>query len=305
VAVKILRNGVAQEISTDKLLLKVVKRLVPPSQKSSAFAQGLDLLEEFYDNLEREIDFEQEAVVQKWFYQRSRQVGSGIMAKVPKVLYSCQDLIIQEYVDTISIKDHAQSLPKQARKALADQMMVLFLEQLLADDDDESSYCHGDPHLGNVRYCKETGQLVLFDFGNHFTVPENELDHLRDFVSAMVFDPPKAIGPLKKLGCIILNETKMVVLLETYAKYLRSLDSQGLIEYFAATSEEGLPVRIAPLLNRIGRCQSIIEGACLDIDKDWNYTSVFLKYFTTLFFDEHFLEQKAKKDLKEFTEKWL
>lgn len=166
VVVKVGRHNLDREFVIGKLVLNLAimsTQYWAPHSKLAPFLQALqDQVDEFVKGFTRELNFEEEARVQRLFYERSRE---SVMWNVPILFTSSTRILEMEYIeDANSLVNALQRLPARRRrkmqKRLAERFLYSVLYQLVVYQE-----CHGDLHPGNVMVGPD-GELHLIDWGN-------------------------------------------------------------------------------------------------------------------------------------------
>lgn len=166
VVVKVGRHNLDREFIIGKLVLNLAimsTQYWAPHSKLAPFLQALqEQVDEFVKGFTRELDFEEEARIQRLFYERSRDT---VMWNVPILFTSSARILEMEYIEDANSLTHAlQRLPARKRRKmqrrLAERFLYSVLYQLIAYQE-----CHGDLHPGNIMVGPD-GELHLIDWGN-------------------------------------------------------------------------------------------------------------------------------------------
>lgn len=166
VVVKVGRHNLDREFVIGKLVLNLAimsTQYWAPHSKLAPFLQALqEQVDEFVKGFTRELDFEEEARIQRLFYERSRET---VMWNVPVLFTSSTRILEMEYIeDANSLTNALQRLPVRKRRKmqrrLAERFLYSVLYQLIAYQE-----CHGDLHPGNIMVGPD-GELHLIDWGN-------------------------------------------------------------------------------------------------------------------------------------------
>jgi predicted unusual protein kinase regulating ubiquinone biosynthesis (AarF/ABC1/UbiB family) len=95
----------------------------------------------------------------------------------------------------------------------------------------------------------------------------------------------------------IRDESKVRALLIAYADYMKKVDVQVLVETMNNGSMRGdLAIKFAPIVFRVIRVFSLLEGICKDLDPEFNYDKVFAKYMQVM--DSEYVGYKVNSDIK-------
>ncbi|KPZ71922.1 MULTISPECIES: ABC1 kinase family protein [Shewanella] len=154
-AVKIQYPGIKDSIDSDidnvASLLKVAQ-LVPDN------VQFDKLLTEAKAQLHHEADYSYEARLLKEYQQ---WVANDTRFIVPKLYeqHSTDSILVMEFVEGVPIESVSE-LPQLDRDKVATDLLALFLDELFT-----FSLVQTDPNFANFMYQKETGSIVLLDFG--------------------------------------------------------------------------------------------------------------------------------------------
>lgn len=179
VAVKILRPDIKGVMAED---LTILMEFASWISSKSQWAENLgfyDLAKGFSLALSEEIDFHIEA---RNMEQMANIVSSGkINAKIPKVFLdiSNENILVMEYIKGHSVSDTENSFQKTQvdGHAFAKNLLYAFLEQALI-----SGIFHADPHPGNIYVEKDTGKLVMLDYGAVGRLAVQQQDGLKFFL---------------------------------------------------------------------------------------------------------------------------
>jgi ubiquinone biosynthesis protein len=153
--VKIRRPGIRRQMEEDIRILRWFIRSVLWVVPSARRLRPYDLIDELSRNLEREIDFRQEAMNN----QRFGEIFHGSFEiTVPAVIDNLftQWVMVQELVPGRRIDDPALAAqgPRLARALVEAYLWMFFHEGVF----------HADPHPGNL-IVREDGRICLHDFG--------------------------------------------------------------------------------------------------------------------------------------------
>lgn len=151
VVVKIRRPGIARVVDADLALLRTLAELAARRSPTVARHDPVAFVDEFGDNLRRELDFALEADAT----ERMR-AGLGKTARIPRVYreLSTASVLTLERIDAHRI---TRLEGERLRRRAARQLVACFATQLF-----RTGEFHADPHAGNVVYGE---RLVLFDMG--------------------------------------------------------------------------------------------------------------------------------------------
>lgn len=170
VVIKVGRHNLDREFVIGKLVINLAimsSQYWAPHTKLAPFLVALqDQLDEFVEGFQRELDFEQEARIQKLFYERSQD--SSYWA-VPALFRSSRRILEMEYLsDAVSLTTALRRLPlykrRRFQRKLSERFLYTVLYHLMFYQE-----CHGDLHPGNIMV-GPNGELYLIDWGNAVTM---------------------------------------------------------------------------------------------------------------------------------------
>lgn len=146
--VKIRRPGIRRRVEEDVRILRWFLRSLQWVLPASRRFRPLELVDELARNLQREIDFRQEAMNNERFGEMFRDSADIVVPPVVDALYT-EWVMVQEMSHGVRIDD-----PRLAR---------LLVEAYLRQFFGEGAF-HGDPHPGNLLVLAD-GRVCLHDFG--------------------------------------------------------------------------------------------------------------------------------------------
>jgi ubiquinone biosynthesis protein len=159
VAVKIQRPRIKEDIVSDLVVLDDIANFLDSYTEFGPKYQVKQTLEQFRQNLARELDYRQEA---------------GHMLELRKNLERFPRIIVPKPVEQLTTSKvltmdfvHGQKITKLGKlsrnevdgAALGDELFEAYLQQILVD-----GFFHADPHPGNV-FVTGDGRLALIDIG--------------------------------------------------------------------------------------------------------------------------------------------
>lgn len=158
VAVKIQRPGLLEKVRADLDILYYLATLLEAIVVAMGFEAPRSIVKEFQTSLLNELDFHQEAVTIKRFYDNAKS-RTGVV--VPKVYEKyCNDkIVVMEFLTGRSMKE----LDPQKEPDLCRKLGLIIVDTTLAQIFVDGLY-HADPHPGNLLVL-EDGQIGLLDFG--------------------------------------------------------------------------------------------------------------------------------------------
>ena len=159
VVLKVRRPGVKEVVEADLRILSYVADLLDSEVKEARRYQPKEILDQFANSLERELDFAMEGRNQDRFAHNFKDDPNVL---VPKVYWEWTSpvMIVQEYIEAIPGNDReAIESAGLDRKLLARRGSDAVLKMILVD-----GFFNADPHPGNVFYLPGN-RLVLIDHG--------------------------------------------------------------------------------------------------------------------------------------------
>jgi len=159
VAVKVQRPDIEKTITLDVAILHDLARFVEKHVPEAAGLNPTGLVDEFTETLQRELDFENEAINAERF---AEQFEGNEAIRVPTIYrdHSTSRVLTMDFITGLAITDTAALEAAGVKPGdLAVTMTGLIYEQIFTH-----GFFHGDPHPGNMTVLPD-GKLVLFDYG--------------------------------------------------------------------------------------------------------------------------------------------
>jgi ubiquinone biosynthesis protein len=181
--VKVQRPGISRVIEEDVAILFYVARMLERHIPATHRLNLTGLVEEFAENIARELDFMREAQSAERFLA---QLAGERAVYVPRILWplSTQRVLCMEHSPGVRIDaDHPASPEERVR--LGDTLMRLLLVQLF-----EHGFFHGDPHPGNI-FLLEDGRICYHDFGIIGRLSPRDQENLRQLFLAVIARDPE------------------------------------------------------------------------------------------------------------------
>jgi predicted unusual protein kinase regulating ubiquinone biosynthesis (AarF/ABC1/UbiB family) len=161
IAIKIKHPQINREIEEKRGIISIIHRLQNYTWLRRYFNLCFDL-DDFINNIYMQTDFNIEAFnIEK---MRKNFEDNKCIA-IPRVLFSHENVLITEFIDTISLDE----LGDYDKHLVAINLVCLIYQMTLVDN-----FVHGDLHCKNwkIRRCPKNGnyQIVLFDMGICFNI---------------------------------------------------------------------------------------------------------------------------------------
>ncbi len=192
VAVKIQYPGAGKALAAD---VKQASRL---ARMISIIAPGIEIepiLQEIQEKMLEEIDYKQEARVQRAF---SEAFANDPEFKIPKVILSTEGMLITEWMDGKPLSKIIESGTTEERNRIG-----LLYERFLLSSPARCGYLHADPHPGNFRVT-EDGKLGVLDFGATAHLPDGLPMMMGRLMSiSMNGDPDQVVQGLREEGFLL------------------------------------------------------------------------------------------------------
>lgn len=197
VAVKIKRPFIDEKIKTDLSILYFLAAMAEKYNQDARNINLLEMVEEFADQLNKELNFVLEANYMDKFreyFQKDKHI------KIPKIFwqYTNIDIITMEYVQGVPVDD-IETLKEWGLDMvkLSDAGVGFYLRQVF-----EFGFFHADPHPGNFLVTKD-GDIAILDFGIIGKVDKRLLEHLSViFVGLINFDIHSLVEEMVSFGLI-------------------------------------------------------------------------------------------------------
>jgi predicted unusual protein kinase regulating ubiquinone biosynthesis (AarF/ABC1/UbiB family) len=278
VAVKVQYPEIATLVRADLDSLRFVLGALARVERDFDWAP---LLDEIADAVPRELDFEQEGRAAE---RMARQLAPRGDVRIPGVIWewSTRRVLVMEYVDGVRLEPDALRGAGFEPTAVARTLVEAFAEQLLVH-----GFFHADPHPGNLRVERESGRLVLLDFGLTKELPEGFRAAVWELASALLLGRPEHLGAaLVRLGF----ETRagrahsLQAIAERLSEAASELRARGRLEpQTLARLREELPerirrdpiVRVPHHLVLVGRALCLLSGQLTGLAADVDLLRIF------------------------------
>jgi ubiquinone biosynthesis protein len=159
VVVKVQRPGIRPQIAADLEVLTQIAGFFDHHTEIGKRFRFLEMLDEFRRDLERELDYRQEA-------RNLAQIGENLKAfrwiVVPRPIegHATERVLTMDYIEARKITELGPHAPRDMDlQRLAEELFRAYLQQILVD-----GFFHADPHPGNI-LVTDDGRLALLDLG--------------------------------------------------------------------------------------------------------------------------------------------
>jgi len=195
VIVKVARHNLEREFQMGNLaieLMLVSSQFWAPHSKLLPFLHALsDQVKEFTRGFEQELNFEDEAAIQRRFAARARVTRSW---HVPDVFVATNRILEMEYVDdAVSIKKAIGSLQGSERKrfqrTLGENFLFTLFEHIFVYNE-----LHGDLHPGNIMVSPDA-EPYLIDWGNAVHMA-GKWSFVRDYIISVLLADTERLGDM-------------------------------------------------------------------------------------------------------------
>jgi len=158
VAIKVQYPGIRQAVFSD---LKMLGWLSTPFGSLRRRFDFPEYRRVILENIERELDYCQEAKFQRSFYERAREQSYLVVPKVIDEL-STEKVLVTAWEEGDHWSDVCDRWTLDNKKKLARKLLSWFFDSLW-----NTGQIHGDLHPGNLRFrvVGDDIQIVLYDFG--------------------------------------------------------------------------------------------------------------------------------------------
>ena len=295
VAIKVQKPGIAEEIKADLKILNDFNAIFLKLENMQA--KEMDMLFKQYERfLSGEVNYLQELKHMKTF--RKFMEEQPFYVAEPYAEFSTQKVLTMEYVEAIKITDIKKDKSIDC-VAVTEQLIDIFLNQIV-----NYGVIYSDCHAGNIGYDKESGLIVLYDFGNVITVSKEFRKNINNLIfSIFQKDVDEFLNILIKLKVIELENSMDVLELQSFFSsfftYLETVDfSQLKNSIVNAESKLTVKVKIDQDFLALFRVFSLLDGTCTFLNPKLNYIELLQPYSAELFTDMNFINNRISKDIQ-------
>lgn len=269
-AVKVQRPNIRQIVATDLDILRHLTGLIERHNKDLAALHISELVREFGQTLNRELDFSHEATTMERFRADFKDTKEYYVPVVHTALTS-DTILVTEFMEGIKVSD-VDSL-KKAGLSPSDIARVgvnLVLRQIFTN-----GFFHADPHPGNILILKD-GRFCFLDYGAVGIVSASLRHHLGVILYGVIYkDPQRIIRTLSQLATQrIVNidrlEYEVTEIIEQYSSAsLSEIKVRDLLDRFGRITAEN-HLRFVPGFYLLFKALITIEGVGLLLDPAFN-----------------------------------
>jgi len=188
VAIKIQRPNIKHKIEIDLILMKVLAKQVVKTYPGLASFNLIGFVEDFGENLMKELDFNNEASNMLRFTDMFKDDPSCYIPKV-FIQHSRQRLLVMEYIEGLRPDDidglRAAGFDPQV---IAVNGTHIILKMIL-----RHGFFHADPHPGNL-FIRGDNQIVLLDHGMAASLKPRQIQALINFMLGFSKNDPHRIA---------------------------------------------------------------------------------------------------------------
>ena len=188
VAVKIQRPNIKHKIAIDLILMKVLARQVVKTYPGLTSFNLIGFVEDFGENLMKELDFNNEASNMMRFADMFKDDPRCYIPKV-FIQYCRQRLLVMEFVEGLR-PDDIDGLKAAGfdTQLIAENGTHIILKMIL-----RHGFFHADPHPGNI-FIRGDNQVVLLDHGMAASLKPKQIQALINFMLGFSKNDPHRIA---------------------------------------------------------------------------------------------------------------
>jgi len=176
VVVKVQRPNIREKIKLDLVLMKILAKRAIKSYPGLAHFNVVGFVEDFGDNIMKELDYTIEASNMKRFAVIFKDDET---CYIPRVIsqYTSPKLLIMEMVRGLR-PDEPEALRQAgfSTQKIAENGTNIILKMIL-----KHGFFHADPHPGNI-FIRDDNQIVLLDHGMAATLKPRQIQALINFM---------------------------------------------------------------------------------------------------------------------------
>ena len=284
VAVKVQRPNIIRMMETDIEIMFAIAKYLEKHSKKFAQYRPVEIVHEFQEWTERELDFRYEAGNAKKFLKNAHNTR---YLKIPKVYedYSSSKVITLEFLDGVELRN-IKKMKNYRRiiRGVIEHGFSIILKQVFED-----GFFHADPHPANLFVLKD-GRIGLVDFGivGYFD------DFLKQrsvemFYGVVEQDADAIIDAFSKMNLLASEDTDVEQLKKDIQAPLSQLKNKKLRDVKVSfILEEVLDIALRHRVRMpidfilFGKALVTMEGVGLEYDPNFTLTKVAGPYVESL-----------------------
>lgn len=288
VVVKVKRPNIDDIVNADLAILLNIARLAENQIPEIRTYEPVDKIEEFAQNLKKELDY----TLEGWNIERFKQnFAKDETVYVPEVFwdYTTKKVLTMEYIDGIKV-NQTDEIEKSGldRKRIAVNGAKSIMKQIFIH-----GYFHGDPHPGNILILRN-GKIVFIDFGMMGRID----DHTKQKLAALIIhiinkDSGGIVDILLDIG-VANKDTDLAkfeldiddIVNRYYGRTLKQINMAQLInEMFLLLAK--YKITVPSNFTLLLKCIITIEGVGRELDPDFNILEVAKPFVKKIIIDRY------------------
>ena len=190
VVIKVQRQGITKVIASDVAVLRMLASLIEKYLPESRPLNPVQMVEEFANAIDQELDFIMEATNMARF---SQLFSNDPYLFVPKVYWDLthSHILVMEYIDGIPLDEMDRLLAANVDlKGTAERLLGAFLKQIF-----EFGFYQADPHAGNFLLLPDN-RVAFIDLGLVGYLTEAERNALAELFQATMAEDFERVGAI-------------------------------------------------------------------------------------------------------------
>ncbi|MFP4498587.1 MAG: ABC1 kinase family protein [Vulcanimicrobiota bacterium] len=269
VAIKVQRPNIKETVQIDTEILYHIAYLAEKYLIENSSFSPTQLVDEFSESLEKEMDFNHESVNARRFAQNFED---NDLIRVPRVFqdYSTVNVLTLEYIKGVKINERDKIIEAGLNpRILAKRGTDLVLEQVFFH-----GFFHADPHSGNI-HALSGNVLCFLDFGMMGVITTSLKNGLNNFIIALTLkDERKLVQSVFKLSGQRVYEDKasfekdLTDFMQNYFYMpLKEIKMSQMFPDLLRVMDRN-NVKINPQAYMLFKAFGTIEGTALELDPD-------------------------------------
>jgi ubiquinone biosynthesis protein len=190
VVIKVQRQGIKKIIASDVVVLRMLASLMEKYLPESRSLNPVQMVEEFANSIDQELDFVLEATNMARF---SQNFADDQYIFTPKIYWDLThpQILVMDYIEGIPLDEIDRLLAANVDlKGTAERLLNNFLKQVF-----DFGFYQADPHPGNFLVMRDN-RIAFIDFGLVGYVTEAERRALADLFLAMVAEDIEKVATI-------------------------------------------------------------------------------------------------------------